>query len=134
MPSPPDDYTFNRTFVRALPEEIGVPMFQNRNASMERTPPTMLKRIALEQELSNRVVEDYKATHRKQNTSGREPSQTSTPRETSINPDGRIDGPSIELQLGIEVNIDARRKEYAPSMRTVWSVREVTLRIGRVLD
>lgn len=113
MPSPPDDYTFNRTFVRALPEEIGVPMFQNRNASMERTPPTMLKRIALEQELSNRVVEDYKAAHRKQNTSGRETSQTSTPRETSSMSARPLSRPSHQGSYS-----QSRREDRRPFNRT----------------
>ncbi len=66
MPSTPDDYTFNRKFVDALPEAIGVPMFQSRNVSVEKTPPLVLKRIALEQEESNRVVEEYRRAHRKQ--------------------------------------------------------------------
>ncbi len=65
MPVAPDEYTFNCKFVDALPEEIVVPMFQNKNISSEKTPSAVLKRVALEQEINNRVVEEYRAAHRK---------------------------------------------------------------------
>lgn len=62
----PDDYTFNRRFVNALPEEISIPVFKNRNVSLEKSPPSLLKRVALEQEENNRVVEEVRSSHRKQ--------------------------------------------------------------------
>lgn len=64
MPRYPDDYTFNRRFVDALPEDIAIPMFRNKGVSVERSTPALLKRIALEQEDNNRVVEDYRSSHR----------------------------------------------------------------------
>ncbi|TFK78139.1 hypothetical protein K466DRAFT_571029, partial [Polyporus arcularius HHB13444] len=39
MPEPPDNYTFNRKFVDALPEEISIPILENQRISQERTPP-----------------------------------------------------------------------------------------------
>ncbi len=62
----PDDYTFNRRFVNALPEEISIPVFKNRNIFLEKSPPSLLKRVALEQEENNRVVEEVCSSHRKQ--------------------------------------------------------------------
>ncbi|KAI0643259.1 hypothetical protein C8Q79DRAFT_1094822, partial [Trametes meyenii] len=77
MPRQPDDYTFNRRFMDALPEELYVPMLTNRNVSVEKTPPTLLKRVALDQESSNRVVEEQRAAHRKQPHRESDPSTSS---------------------------------------------------------
>nr|VWO96523.1 Uncharacterized protein [Ganoderma boninense] len=66
MPIYLDDYSFNRKFVDALPEEITVPLFQTKPASVEKSTPKDLHQMALEQEVSNQVVDDVKASHRKQ--------------------------------------------------------------------
>ncbi len=62
----PDSYTFNRRFVNTLPEEISIPLFKNRNISLEKSPPSLLKRVVLEQEENNRVVEEVCSSYRKQ--------------------------------------------------------------------
>ncbi|KAI0737519.1 hypothetical protein C8Q80DRAFT_1125296 [Daedaleopsis nitida] len=83
MPRYPDDYTFNRKFVEALPEEIAIPMFRNKGVSVERSSPALLKHIALEQEENNRVVDEYRSSHRAapraaDNTAGRFPAPGAT--------------------------------------------------------
>ncbi|KAH9851010.1 hypothetical protein C2E23DRAFT_860762 [Lenzites betulinus] len=83
MPRQPDDYTFNRRFIDALPEELYVPMLTNRNVSVEKTPPGLLKAAALDQEMSNRVVEEQRAAHRRH-----------TPREDQRNSSARTSTPT----------------------------------------
>ncbi|KAH9840957.1 uncharacterized protein C8Q71DRAFT_854806 [Rhodofomes roseus] len=63
MPIPPDDYTFARVFTEALPSDIGVPLFQAKNVSVESTPLQRLRRLALQQEHNNKQVAAYRAKH-----------------------------------------------------------------------
>ncbi|OJT01906.1 hypothetical protein TRAPUB_7640 [Trametes pubescens] len=64
MPEPPDDYSFKIRFLDALPEELCAPMLRHQNVSIERSSPHELYTAALLQEENNRVLEDWKASHR----------------------------------------------------------------------
>ena len=64
MPVPPDDYTFSRELIRALPAEIVEPMFRARDISDEFNTPYEIFTIALGQERSNRRMDEYQRDRR----------------------------------------------------------------------
>ena len=84
-PTPPDRYTFNMRFVTALPDKIGVPMFTNRKISVEDSSPQHIRRVALEQEVNNRLVAEFQRQKHYQGSSSRD----NPPREHRDQRDGR---------------------------------------------
>ena len=66
MPTPPDDYSFKRRFVAALPGEVCVPMLRHRNVSIELSDAWELRRAALQQEDNNRALVDWQSTNRRE--------------------------------------------------------------------
>ena len=61
MPVAPDEYTFNRRFADALPEQLGTTLFLTRPVSTETTSPRALRDAALAVENSLRTAREYKA-------------------------------------------------------------------------
>ena len=105
-PTPPDRYTFNTRFVTALPEKIGIPMFTNRKISVEDSSPQHIRRVALEQEVNNRVVAEFQRQKHHQNPGPRD----SAPREPRENRDHRGQNRPQPRQFG-----GARMNSRAPS-------------------
>lgn len=61
MPQAPDDYTFARKFAAALPADVGVPLFRNKNVTIEGKTPRTLYDMAVQQEHNNKQANFYQA-------------------------------------------------------------------------
>ncbi|KAL1947388.1 hypothetical protein VTO73DRAFT_14349 [Trametes versicolor] len=64
MPEVPDEYSFKVRFVDALPEDICAPMLRHQGVSIDRSTPGAIRNTAMIQEENNRVLDDWRVSHR----------------------------------------------------------------------
>ena len=90
MPQRPDEYTFARKFVEALPPEIGIPLFRNKNVTVEGTAIRQIYHLAVLQEHNNRQTDIYRSKVTSSKGASTSHSTTPAPSAASCSTDGRF--------------------------------------------
>ena len=107
MPQAPDDYTFARKFAAALPPDVGVPLFRNKNVTIEGTTPRVLYDMAVQQEHNNKQADFYRSK-----VSSSRPNPSTQPAASTA-------GPSGNSRSGSDRRPDAPARSFGQGSRPV---------------